>query len=103
MRRRVRTPLGFTLVELMLVMTIIAILAGTIVVNFGNVGEGQRVRAEAERLALAIETGRGEALRRNAMWGLRVGEGSYHFKEYNYLRGKWRSVDRRPFFNPYRR
>ena len=97
MRRRARSPVGFTLVEVLLVMTIIAILVGTVVVNFGNVGDSQRVRAEAERLALAIETGRSEALRRNAMWGLRVNEGSYHFKEYSYLRGKWRSVDRRPF------
>ena len=97
MRRRVHTPVGFTLIEVLLVMTIIAILAGTIVVNFGNVGDSQRVRAEAERLALAIETGRSRALRRNAMWGVRVSEGSYDFKEYSYLHGKWRSVDRPPF------
>ena len=104
MRRRVHTPVGFTfmrvgftLIEVLLVMTIIAILAGTIVVSFGNVGDSQRVRAEAERLALAIETGRSQALRRNAMWGVRVSEGSYDFKEYSYLHGKWHSVDRPPF------
>ena len=97
MRPREYASAGFTLLELLLVMTIIAILAGAVVVNFGNVGGSQRVRAEAERLALAIEMGRGEALRRNAMWGLSVGESSYDFKEYHYRSGDWLSIDRRPF------
>ena len=97
MRPRARPAAGFTLLELLLVMTIIAILAGTVVVGFGNVGSNQRVRAEAERLALAIELGRSEALRRNAMWGLRVDEQGYDFKEYDYAEGEWASVDRRPF------
>lgn len=97
MRPQAYAPAGFTLLELLLVLTIIAILAGMVVVNFGNVGDSQRVRAEAERLALAIEMGRAEALRRNAMWGLSVGENSYDFKEYRYQNGEWRNVERRPF------
>ena len=95
--RRARPSAGFTLLELLLVMTIIAILAGTVVVGFGNVGSSQRVRAEAERLALAVEMARSEALRRNALWGLSVDENGYDFKEYDYPEGKWESVARRPF------
>lgn len=92
-----RPPAGFTLLELLLVMAIIAILASTVVVGFGNVGDSRRVRAEAERLALAIEMGRAEAMRRNAMWGLRVNESSYDFQEYRYADGQWQDVERRPF------
>ena len=97
MRPRLHGRAGFTLLELLLVMTIIAILAGIVVVGFGNIGEGRRVRAEAERLALAIEMGRSEALRRNAMWGLSVSDNSYDFKEYDHSNGQWQSVERRPF------
>ncbi len=97
MRPRLHARAGFTLLELLLVMTIIAILAGVVVVGFGNVGEGRRVRAEAERLALAIEMGRSEALRRNAMWGLSVSDNSYDFKEYDHSNGQWQSVEWRPF------
>ena len=96
---RVSPSAGFTLLELLLVMTIIAIIAGTVVVGFGNVGNSQRVRAEAERLALAIELSRSEALRRNAMWGLSVDGQSYDFMEYDYPKGSWESVGRRPFLS----
>lgn len=99
MRPRACEHAGFTLLELLLVLTIIAILAGTVVVGFGNVGESQRVRGEAERLALAIEMGRSEALRRNAMWGVQVHANGYGFREYDYSDGSWSGVDKRPFLN----
>lgn len=78
-------------------MAIIAILATTVAVGFGNVGGREEMRAEAERLALAIELARSEALRRNAMWGLTLEEGGYAFQEYDHAASRWQEVTRRPF------
>ena len=88
---------GFTLLELMLVMAIIGILAGAVVVNFGDSGQRQRIRTEAERLAFAIELARGEALQRNEVWGLAAEEHGYAFKRYVPRTNAWLAVERRPF------
>lgn len=88
---------GFTLLELLLVMLIIGILAGTVVANFGGAGERAQVRSEAERLALAVEMARGTALQRNEMWGLAVDEHGYVFQRYQPDGESWLEVDRRPF------
>lgn len=88
---------GFTLLELLLVLTIVGIVAGSVVIGFAGIGEGRRVQAEAERLALAVELARGEALRRNEMWGLAVSENGYEFKRYDHDGGGWEALARRPF------
>jgi len=88
---------GFTLLELLLVMLIIGILAGTVVANFGGAGQRQQVRAEAERLALAIEMARNAALQRNELWGLAAEEHGYSFQRYDPDAQTWLPVDRRPF------
>lgn len=92
-----RTANAFTLLELLLVMLIVGILAGTVVANFGGAGERQQVRSEAERLALAIEMARGTALQRNEMWGLAADEHGYAFRRYDPGSQSWLEVDRRPF------
>ena len=74
---------GFTLLELLLVMTIIGILAGTVTLAMSDMGQRQRVQTEAERVALAIELARTEALTRNEIWGLAVSPTGYAFQTYD--------------------
>lgn len=93
--RSVADPAGFTLLELLLVLVVVGVLAGTVIAAFPNVGHQRQVQAEAQRLALAFELARGEALRRNELWGLAVEERGYAFHRYD-ADGNWLQVDRRP-------
>jgi len=79
------------------VVTIIGILASVVVLGATDVGRQRTIRAEAERLVLAVELARDEARLRNAVWGLLVDGGSYRFQEYDDARDEWHDVERREF------
>ncbi|MGO4391039.1 GspH/FimT family pseudopilin [Variovorax sp. M-6] len=66
------TPLaGFTLVELLVVLAIVAILAGFAMPGFGRALERYRLRSAEEDLRSAIHVARSEALRRGGRVTLR--------------------------------
>lgn len=66
------TPLaGFTLVELLVVLAIVAILAGLAMPGFGRTLERYRLRSAEEDLRSAIHVARSEALRRGGRVTLR--------------------------------
>lgn len=88
---------GFTLLEVLLVVTIIGILASVVVLGATDVGRQRTIRAEAERLVLAVELARDEARLRNTVWGLVIDGGAYRFLEYDDVRDAWHDVERRAF------
>ena len=89
---------GFTLIELLLVIAIIGILVGVItVVGSFDTGRQKAVQIEAERLALAVELARTEALHRNEVWGLAVDRHGYRFQRLEDPDGAWTDVQRPPF------
>ncbi|MDE0423183.1 MAG: type II secretion system minor pseudopilin GspH [Gammaproteobacteria bacterium] len=92
-----RCRAGFTLLEILLVVTIIGILASVVVLGATDIGRQRTVRAEAERLALAVELARDEARVRNEVWGLLVDRGSYRFQRYDQARDQWHDIERREF------
>jgi general secretion pathway protein H len=88
---------GFTLIEMLVVIVIIGVLAGTIVFGFVGSDREQNLRTEAERLALLIEMARAEALQRNEEWGLSFGESTYRFLVFDARRGLWVEQKDTPF------
>ena len=96
-RRVHRRGAGFTLLELLLVVTIIGILASVVMLGATDVGRQRTIRAEAERLVLAVELARDESRLRNAVWGLRVDGGTYRFLAYDEAGDEWHDVERREF------
>lgn len=58
-------PRGFTLLELLIVMAIIAIVATLAAPSFNDVLERQRVRTVADTLRGSIDLARSEAVKRN--------------------------------------
>ena len=85
------------MLEILLVVTIIGILASVVVLSATDVGRQRTIRAEAERLALAVELARDEARLRNEIWGLAVDGGSYRFQRYDEAGDRWQDVERREF------
>lgn len=57
---------GFTLIEMMVVVAVLAIIATAAIPNFTSFIHNSKLRSEASKLFVDIETARSEAARRNA-------------------------------------
>jgi type II secretion system protein H len=88
---------GFTLLELLVVIVIIGVIAGTVVFRYMGGDREYRLRTEAERLALLLDLARDTAVARNEEWGLYVDGREYTFAVFDPDEGQWREQDERPF------
>jgi general secretion pathway protein H len=88
---------GFSLLEILVVMTIVAVLAGTIVLGFTGADAERNLRGIAERIAIRVEHARQYALQRNTEWGVYVDPDSYRFFEFDPAQRAWVEQDYRPF------
>lgn len=70
---------GFTLLEVMVVMTIIGIIAGMVALRVGDSSRQVRHEREARRLQQAVQLAAQEAIVRGRPYGLRVGSNDYAF------------------------
>jgi general secretion pathway protein H len=92
-----RAPRGFTLIEMMVVVVIIGILVGTITFGLAGRDREEKLRTEAERLALLIEMARSEAVQRNEEWGVAIGPADYRFFAFDATRKRWVEQKGQPF------
>lgn len=88
---------GFTLLELLVVIALIAILTGTVVVGLGQPDREYRLAGHADQLAYRVELARQFALQRNREWGLFVEPEQIRFVEYDPEAGRWVTQSRDPF------
>jgi len=89
--------LGFTLIEILVVVLIISILMGVVVNSFGGVDREQTLRGYVERFALRIEIARDRALQSNREWGVHIDEDGVRFTEFDELNNKWVIRANKPF------
>ncbi len=84
--RGIKTTRGFTLIEILIVMVIMAIMLALVAAKIGP-DDKQALRDEAKRLALLMEHTRDEALStgHSLAWGA---EGA-HYRFYQYTRPDW--------------
>ena len=86
-RARARGPVngnsGFTLLEILVVMTIVAILTGTVILGFTGTSVEQDLKGAAQRMAMRVELARQQALQRNREWGIFIRDDGYEFAEFD--------------------
>lgn len=88
---------GFTLLELLVVVVMVAVLTGTVILGFTGADTEQRLRGSADQLAYAIELARQYALQRNREWGLYVEPDAIQFVEFDPEEKAWVERTERPF------
>ncbi len=88
---------GFTLLELLVVVVLVAILTGTVILGFTGADAEQRLRGSASQLAYTIEMARQYALQRNREWGLYVEPDGVRFAEFDPDERVWQDQTQRPF------
>jgi type II secretion system protein H len=99
-RRAIAAPChsaGFTLLELLVVVSLASILTGVVVLGFTGADTQQQVKGYAERFAFRVELARQQALNRNREWGIYVEERAYSFAEFSPELGEWEERSQRPF------
>jgi len=88
---------GFSLLEILVVLTILAVLTGTVILSFTGAESEQALKGAAERLAMRIELARQHSLTRNREWGVYVEDAGYRFAEFDPEQRIWMEMIRRPF------
>lgn len=96
-RHKAARTSGFSLLELLVVVALIGVIVGVIVVTAFGGDRKQIIKTDAQRLALAIELARGEALSSNESWGLYVEEISYVFAKFDEIERQWLEIESGPF------
>jgi general secretion pathway protein H len=84
---------GFTLVELMIAILVLALAAGVVVLTVGNAGGGPR--EPAIRFATRVAAARDEAILTGRPMSVWVASSGYGFDRFS--GGHWEQVDEKPF------
>lgn len=82
---------GFTLIEMMVVLVIIASMAGLLVMGFKDSPE-QRLRREADDLAALLNVAADEAVMRSMELGLAIDTEGYRFVYFDLEKKQWLAV-----------
>ena len=88
---------GFTLVEVLIVVALIAITMSLVLPDYFGVSQRQQVQGLAEDLRNKIELARDKALQQNQEWGLDIDKDSITFSTLDVLNKQWTPLSGRPF------
>ncbi|MCZ6710188.1 MAG: type II secretion system minor pseudopilin GspH [Gammaproteobacteria bacterium] len=88
---------GFTLLEVLVVVSLVSILTGVVVLGFTGADTRQAVKGHAMRFAFRVELARQQALTRNREWGIYIDDQEYRFAEFSPELGTWEERSQRPF------
>ncbi len=83
---------GFTLIEILVVVVIIATILSITLLSFGILGNDAELRTEGQRIASLIEVTQDDATLQGREFGLEFMTSSYRFVEYDALTGVWSDI-----------
>jgi general secretion pathway protein H len=83
---------GFTLIEIMVVVIIVATVASIALLSVGVGGEDNELDKERRRLATLIEVAQDDAMMQGREFGVELMTSSYRFVEFDPLTRQWAEV-----------
>jgi len=83
---------GFTLIEIMVVVIIVATVVSIALLSVGVVGEDRELDKERRRLATLIEMAQDDATMQGREFGVELMRSSYRFVEFDPLTRQWAEV-----------
>jgi general secretion pathway protein H len=84
---------GFTLIEILVVVVIIAMISVGAILAIGTTGQDRELDRESTRLLDLMKYAREQAELQTREFGLRCAPGSYEFVTFDGRKGIWRRVD----------
>ncbi len=83
---------GFTLVEILVVVIIIATISGIALMSIGLIGDDRELNTERQRLASLIEMAQDEATLQGREFGLEIMTSTYRFVEFDPFTSQWSEI-----------
>ncbi len=80
---------GFTLIEVLVVVILVAIIMATIVSGFSGADREQEFKGIVTRIAMRIEMARQRAIQSNTEWGIFIDRESLTFATYDRINEQW--------------
>ena len=83
---------GFTLIEILVVVIIIAIISGVALMSINLIGDDRELDTERKRLAALIEVAQDEAMMQGRELGLELMTSTYRFVEFDPFTYQWSEI-----------
>jgi len=90
------TQRGFTLLEILVVITLIGIMAGAAMLSVGG-QETRQLKNEAQRLQLLLNQARDESELSQSTLGVKIEAHNYQFLEWRMSTQRWSALDSKPY------
>jgi general secretion pathway protein H len=84
--------IGFSLIEIMVVIVIVGIIISVTVLSVNLVGDDRELRKEGRRFAALVEVTLDEAAMQGREFGIEVLTGGYRFVEFDAFAGLWADI-----------
>lgn len=88
----IRKQLGFTLIEILVVVIIIATISGIALMSMNLIGDDRELDTERKRLATLIEVAQDEAMMQGREFGLELMTSTYRFVEFDPFTFQWSEI-----------
>ena len=88
----IRKRRGFTLIEILVVVIIIATISGIALLSMSIIGDDRELDTERKRLATLIEVAQDEALMQGREFGLELMISTYRFVEFDPFASQWSEI-----------
>lgn len=88
----IRKQPGFTLIEILVVVIIVATISGIALMSISLVGDDRELNTERRRLAALIEMVQDEAMMQGREFGLELMTSTYRFVEFDPFTARWSEV-----------
>lgn len=84
---------GFTLIEILVVVIIVATISGIALMSIGLIGDDRELDTERKRLATLIEVAQDEAMMQGREFGLELMTSTYRFVEFDPFTAQWSEIE----------